>query len=381
MSGKKKIGLDFFYHDVASFQDIKIRKLIKRQGSSAYTVYICLLCEIYRHSYYIECDDELPFFVSEQTGADEEYCLDVIKACLNIGLFEKKMFNRYQVLTSQRIQEHYDTVNRQAKRTATIDKYRLISSEEKVISSEDMQITSENMVISSKKSGRNALNKNKSKIKEISSSPISPSPLTRRGGRKEEGDIILSTIKDKPQPEADQEPAPTKASASSDLSKVQVAKPASSGNTYFGLYQAMKGKIGETDAKCEEDTIWECVRLTNGGRVDSIGVPLIRVWLEQTDEQKRRNPFYYLLQNLQKMEREGTIHCDFTHKEYFMYRWLKLNLSPNEYRQASALCKSNTQLHPICQDCIKEISSKGDAIKYPGKFIISRLKEPTTRKR
>lgn len=371
MSGKKKIGLDFFYHDVTSFQDIKIRKLIKRQGASAYTVYICLLCEIYRHSYYIECDDELPFFISEQTGADEVDCLNVIQACLNIGLFDKKMFNRYHILTSQRIQEHYDTVNRQAKRTATIDKYRLISSEEKAISSEEMQTTSENMIISSKKSGRNALNKNKSKIKEISSPPISPSPLTRRGGRKEEGDIILSSLKDNPQPEAEQEPAPSKATVSSDLSKTQAA---SSGNTYFGLYQAMKGNLCEADDKYEEDTIWECLRLTNNGRVDSIGVPLIRMWLEQTDEQKRKNPFYQLLQNLQKMEREGTIRCDMTHKEYFMYRWLKLNLSPNEYRQAYSLCKGNASLHPICQDCIKEIERKGDAIKFPGAFIISRLK-------
>lgn len=337
MSGKKKVGLDFFYLYTDAFQDLKVRKLIKRKGASAFTIYICVLCEIYRtNGYFMKFDVDVPFFVCEQTGATEELCLDVIKTCISIGLFDSKMFNRYKVLTSTRIQEHYAMVNRQAKRTATIDKYRIIPSENKIISSEEIVISTEDNGISSKKSGRNALNKSKVNKREIPSPPISPSPLKRDGGMKEEGDII-----------------------------------------YFDLYNAMKGKIGESDAKVEEDVIWECYRLTNNARTDSVGMPLIKSWLEYTPEQKRIQPFYMILQALQKMEKKGTLHCDMTHNEYFMYRWLQLNLNASDYKKASTLCKSNKQLHGICQECIKEIKTKGDAIKYPGKFIISRLTEST----
>lgn len=352
MAGKKKIGLDFFYLYTDAFQDLKVRKLIKRKGASAFTVYIAVLCEIYRHDgYFVKMDEELPFFICEITGAEEEFCLDAIKTCLNIGLFDTKMFNRYRILTSTRIQEHYEMVNRQAKRTSTIDKYRLISSEKKAISSEEKNITSEDIGISSKKNGKHDLKKSKSKVKEISSPPISPSPLTRRGGMKEEGSIQLP--------------------------KQEIWNQSLSGHTYFNLYGAMKGKIGENDTKVEEDTIWECYRLTNNARVDSYGVQMIKSWLEYTPEQKRIHPFYMVLQALQKMEKEGTIRCDMTHKEYFMYRWLKLNLNMNDCREVSAMCQQNRKLHTICQDCIKEIATKGDAIKYPGKFIIARLKEPT----
>lgn len=48
MGRKKKIGLEYFPMDVDMFQDIKIRKLIKRQGGKAVVVYTLLLCFIYR---------------------------------------------------------------------------------------------------------------------------------------------------------------------------------------------------------------------------------------------------------------------------------------------------------------------------------------------
>lgn len=42
-----KSGLEYFPFDIDFFQDIRIRKLIKRQGGKAVTVYALLLCLIY----------------------------------------------------------------------------------------------------------------------------------------------------------------------------------------------------------------------------------------------------------------------------------------------------------------------------------------------
>lgn len=44
-----KSGLEYFPFDIDFFQDIRIRKLIKRQGGKAVTVYALLLCLIYKN--------------------------------------------------------------------------------------------------------------------------------------------------------------------------------------------------------------------------------------------------------------------------------------------------------------------------------------------
>lgn len=95
-----KSGLEYFPMDIDFFQDIKVRKLIKRQGGKAVTVYALLLCLIYKNGYYMQWDDELPFIGSESTGFDEAYVSEVIKTCLTLGLFNKKLFDNEQILTS-----------------------------------------------------------------------------------------------------------------------------------------------------------------------------------------------------------------------------------------------------------------------------------------
>ena len=73
MGRNRKTGLDYFPFDVDTFQDIKIRKLIKYQSGKAVTVYALLLCLIYKGGYYMRWDEELPFIISEQTGFEEAY--------------------------------------------------------------------------------------------------------------------------------------------------------------------------------------------------------------------------------------------------------------------------------------------------------------------
>lgn len=107
MGRNKKTGLDYFPFDVDTFQDIKIRKLIKYQGGKAITVYALLLCLIYKGGYYMRWDEELPFIISEQTGFEEAYILEVIKSCVALGLFSKEMFDVKHVLTSKGIQRRW----------------------------------------------------------------------------------------------------------------------------------------------------------------------------------------------------------------------------------------------------------------------------------
>lgn len=147
MGRNKKTGLDYFPFDIDTFQDIKIRKLIKYQSGKAVTVYALLLCLIYKSGYYMRWDDELPFIISEQTGFEEAYIQEVIKSCMVLGLFSKKLFDEYGIVTSRGIQERYRDICRQIKRKCDFTEFSLISSEEIPISSEEMPVSSEEIPI------------------------------------------------------------------------------------------------------------------------------------------------------------------------------------------------------------------------------------------
>lgn len=182
MGRNYKQGLDYFPMDTDIFQDIRIRKLIKRQGGKAVAVYTLLLCTIYRNGYYIVWDQELPFIFSELTGFDEAYILEVFKSCLSLGLFDKGTFDRHNVVTSAAIQVRYIRILQSLRRTAPVDRFNLIddpadniSSEETPISSEEIVISSEEIVISSEETPISSVQKER-KRKEIKRKKETTSP-------------------------------------------------------------------------------------------------------------------------------------------------------------------------------------------------------------
>ncbi len=135
MGRSRKNGLGYFPFDVDLFQDIRIRKLIKYQSGKAITVYALLLCIIYKDGYYMRWDKELPFIISEQTGFEEAYILEVINSCLKLGLFSNELYESDGILTSKGIQERYKKICDLCRRNCEISEFSVISSEEKPINS------------------------------------------------------------------------------------------------------------------------------------------------------------------------------------------------------------------------------------------------------
>ena len=173
MGRNKKIGLDYFPFDIDFFQDLRIRKLIKYQGGKAVTVYALLLCNIYKQGYYMRWDEELPFFVSEQTGFEEAYIREVIKCCLVIGLFSKEFYDSEKILTSKGIQERYQKICDLCRRNNEIHEYNIISSE-------DIAFSSEEMMIPSSKSTQSKVKERKEKKSKKNNKEISPSGDTKK---------------------------------------------------------------------------------------------------------------------------------------------------------------------------------------------------------
>lgn len=164
MARPNKEGLDYFPFDINLFQDIRIRKLIKYQSGKAITVYALLLCIIYKDGYYVRWDKELPFIISEQTGFEEAYVLEVINSCLKLGLFNEELYTSDGILTSKGIQERYKKICDLCRRKSEISEFSLISSEETGFYSEETGFYSEEMPINSAKSTQSKVKKRKENI-------------------------------------------------------------------------------------------------------------------------------------------------------------------------------------------------------------------------
>ena len=162
MGRPTKQGLEYFSLDVRMFSDIKIRKLIKYHKAQAVSVYMTLLCRIYEKGCYIEYDNDLPFIISEDCGLEEDTIVSIIHYCLDIGLFDKGVFDKYKVLTSHGIQERYIQACAKTKRKLSkglpyvlVDLgHDHVQANKNGISSEETAINSEETAINSEKSAQ-----------------------------------------------------------------------------------------------------------------------------------------------------------------------------------------------------------------------------------
>jgi hypothetical protein len=138
-----KKGLEYFPMGTDLFSDMKVRKLIKRQGGKSVTVYTCLLCNIYKEGYYIKWDNESLYHIGEFTSMEEAYIQEVLNACLSLELFSKELFESKKILTSAGIQKRYADICRLTKKRAGVEEYDLITSLTKPQNTETLNKTSE----------------------------------------------------------------------------------------------------------------------------------------------------------------------------------------------------------------------------------------------
>lgn len=143
MARPQKTGLEYFPLDVDILSDVKVMKLIRRYGNgTAFSIFIALLCRIYKEGYYIKYEeDDTVFHLSVVLNeSDEGMISKVIQACLEIGLFDRDMFDQHHVLTSAAIQRRYIAIQQTSRRVAKITQYKCDSVD---VSSEETEETAE----------------------------------------------------------------------------------------------------------------------------------------------------------------------------------------------------------------------------------------------
>lgn len=132
MGAKRKEGNKFFSLDVDFFSDKKIKILKARYGADGITLYIYLLCEIYKNGFYLRIDEDFEFIVSDDLNMNSDKVKQVLNFLLERSLFDNTLFQSDKVLTSAGIQERYQLMvkSRAVKNPITIERYWLLSEEE-----------------------------------------------------------------------------------------------------------------------------------------------------------------------------------------------------------------------------------------------------------
>ena len=127
MSRKPKVGIDYFSHDVDMLQDIKVKLVKAKYGLIGYAVYLRLLEETYRDcGYYVKIDDNFNILFSDENNIPLNDYILILNDCINNGLFDKKLYDAYNILTSCRIQINYCAATERRKEIGFISEYLLI---------------------------------------------------------------------------------------------------------------------------------------------------------------------------------------------------------------------------------------------------------------
>ncbi|MHC5278916.1 DUF4373 domain-containing protein [Listeria kieliensis] len=127
-----KKGIDYFPLDVTFLSDIKVRKIMKACGNSSISILISLLSNIYREQgYYVAWDSDTAFLVADEVGTSEGSVEEVVKKSVQVGFFNKSMFEKKKILTSKGIQERYKTAAYKKKDNGILPVYDLSTSETK----------------------------------------------------------------------------------------------------------------------------------------------------------------------------------------------------------------------------------------------------------
>lgn len=170
MARPLKQGLEYFSFDTDFFSDVKIRRISRACGPASTSILICLLCNIYRDKgYYIAWDENLPFVVADTIGTTEGAVEEVIKKAIQVGFFDKELFDKYKILTSNGIQTRFKSAVSRREEIEYVVDYLVAERKNDVIACK-------NEVIDDKST--------QSKVKVKRKKNISPSPPSKGGGRK-----------------------------------------------------------------------------------------------------------------------------------------------------------------------------------------------------
>lgn len=126
-----KPGIRYFSHDTDIIQDKKVKLIKAKHKLLGYAVYMRLLEEGYRETgYFIQIDDDFNLLFSDENNIDFDVYISILNDCVEKGLFDKEIFEKYSVLTSKRMQQNYFDATDRRINVNFIEQYLLLNPNE-----------------------------------------------------------------------------------------------------------------------------------------------------------------------------------------------------------------------------------------------------------
>jgi hypothetical protein len=128
----KKVGLDYFPLDTVL--DTKFELIEAEFGLQGFAIIVKLLQKIYREfGYYCEWDTEVALLFSKRNNVGCNVVSETISSAIKRGIFDKAIYDKYHILTSEDIQVRYISAKR-ANFSIIKNEYLLISVPENEVS-------------------------------------------------------------------------------------------------------------------------------------------------------------------------------------------------------------------------------------------------------
>ena len=163
-----KAGIDSFLLDCHTNDNMA--EIEAAYGIKGFAVIVKLWQKIYSDKgYYCEWNERSPLLFLAQwfggnSGVDLNLIIEVVNHAIKIGIFNESMFNKYAVLTSERIQKQYFEVVKRRTEIKVINEYLLVSVGKNAVI---VNINGENVCRNQKNVCRSSTSKVKeSKVKE-----------------------------------------------------------------------------------------------------------------------------------------------------------------------------------------------------------------------
>ena len=193
--GRIKQGLDYFPLNTDFMHDRVVRRVMKREGDSAFTILLYTLSYLYSgEGYYIHVDDDFYDELSDQLfSTDNDSVRRVLHLFVEYGFFDSSLYERYGILTSADIQRQFLFITKRRSRRHISPDYCLLPDEETVHSTLSDAVaetpdivtqTLDTVTESPDTATKSTLIKRKEKERKEN---ILPNPPFAKGGDEEEG--------------------------------------------------------------------------------------------------------------------------------------------------------------------------------------------------
>src|SRR5699024_5186915 len=170
MARPKKQGVDYFPLDV--HLDNKFKFIEIKFGLEGFATVIKMMQEIYANRYYCDWGEDEQLLFSDEHRIDFDKLQLITDECVKRNIFNKQLYDKYKILTSEGIQKRYKEIVRRRVDVELVEEYLLIDGDFGISSGVNDDINPSASSQSDSKSTQSKVKESKGKEKNTSRSKL-----------------------------------------------------------------------------------------------------------------------------------------------------------------------------------------------------------------